>query len=136
VLLYKSVATKPRERLLTGSVTTESRRKELFYQPIKFGLLHRFRLAYDLWLSDTQSLSRFDKIMAHESFTEIVSMGEPALPLIFSKLADQPSFIYLAAQRILGGTPRDLTPANDFDSLVASWLEWSERAGYRNSTHG
>ena len=135
-MIYNNLATRPTERLLMRPPLVESRRNELRYEPVKVGLHDRFRRAYEKWLSDTQSLSRFDKILAHESFIEIVGMGYAALPLIFRKLADQPSFIYLAAQRILGGTPKDLTQGNDFESLVASWLEWSEIAGYRNSEHG
>lgn len=133
---YKNLATKPRERLLMRQVTTASRQEELKYEPIKVGLNHRFRLAYDQWLADTYASSRFDQILGHQKFLEIVNMGTPALPLIFERLALQPSFIYLAAERILGGTPEDLTRAEDFDSLITSWLEWSEIAGYRNSGDG
>lgn len=134
--VYNNLATKPRERLLMRQVTTASRREELEYEPIKVGLHHRFRLAYDQWVSETYSSSLFEQILGHLKFIEIVGMGAPALPLIFDKLALQPSFIYLAAERILGGTPEDLTQADDFGSVIASWLEWSEIAGYRNSADG
>ena len=133
---YKSVATKPKGRLFLRPPLVESRRDELRYEPVKLGLHHRFRIAYDNWRNDTLSLSRFDKITSHDSFVEICAMGRAALPLIFRQLAHEPSFVYLAAQRILGGTPHGLIQTKDFDSIIESWLEWSEIAGYRDPKHG
>lgn len=106
------------------------------YDPLKLGLAHRFRLAYDAWRSETFNSSLFSVILSNARFREIVQMGTNVLPLIFEKLTKEQSFIYLAANEIVGETPTNVAEAEDIDSVVAAWLEWSEGAGIRDSEHG
>ena len=133
---YKALASKPKERLFLHHRIIESRRSEIFIEPIKLGLHHRFSLAYRSWWEDTCALSQLDRVIKHPGFVEIVEMGIPILPLIFDKLTETPSFIYLAIESILQEKPRDLSPSSDVGSVIAAWLEWLDRAGYGNTTDG
>ena len=63
-------------------------------------------------------------------FRKIISMGQPAVPLILERMRYQGRHWFEALQQITGEDP--ISPA-DYGNIAAmqnSWLQWGEDHGY------
>ena len=90
----------------------------------------RFQELADWWLEETFFLSRSDRAIAHPAHQEIISMGEPVVPLIMERMRSQGGHWFEALQQITGADP--ISPA-DYGNIAAmqnSWLQWGKRNGY------
>ena len=90
----------------------------------------RFEELADKWEEETFFLSNSDRINAHPALQEIISMGQPMVPLILERMRVEKGHWFEALQQITGEDP--VSPA-DYGKIAAmqnSWLKWGERNGY------
>ena len=90
----------------------------------------RFEELADKWEEETFLLSRSDLAIAHPAHQEIISMGQPAVPLILERMRAERGHWFEALEQITGEDP--VSPA-DYGNIAAmqnSWLQWGERNGY------
>ncbi len=97
----------------------------------------RFAELADQWEKETIFLSNSDRAAEHPAHMEIISMGEPTVPLILERMRET-----LEGKRETGGhwfhALRDITGANpvkhtergNVPAMQEAWLEWGERNGY------
>ena len=90
----------------------------------------RFQELADRWEIETVFLSNSERAAAHPAHQEIVSMDEPAVPLILERMESQGGHWFHALHAITNANP--VQPANrgNVEAMQASWLEWGERNGY------
>lgn len=87
-----------------------------------------FRAHVDTWHRHTQHLSSVARMVSHPSYTAIVEMGEPVIPLLLTELRDRPDHWLVALNRI---TREDPAPTRStFSEAVAAWLKWGHKKGY------
>ena len=90
----------------------------------------RFEALAERWEEETFFLSNSERINAHPALQEIISMGQPVVPLILESMRSQGGHWFEALQQITGADP--VSPA-DYGNIAAmqnSWLQWGERNGY------
>ena len=90
----------------------------------------RFRELAEQWKEDTFFLSSSTQATKHPAHREIVSMGEPAVPLILERMKSQGGHWFHALHEITGADPVDFDDRGNVPAMQASWLEWGERNGY------
>ena len=90
----------------------------------------RFEELAERWEEETFFLSNSARINAHPALQEIISMGEPMVPLIMERMRSQGGHWFEALQQLTGADP--VSPA-DYGKIAAmqnSWLQWGEDHGY------
>jgi len=90
----------------------------------------RFEVLADWWEEETFFHSNSSLKNAHPALQEIISMGEPIVPLILERMRSQGGHWFEALQQITGADP--VSPA-DYGKIAAmqnSWLQWGEDRGY------
>ncbi len=90
----------------------------------------RFKELADQWQEETIFLSNSDRKNAHPALLEIISMGQPVVPLILERMRAERGHWFEALEQITGEDP--VSPA-DYGKIAAmqnSWLQWGERNGY------
>lgn len=86
-----------------------------------------FEIAISQWLSDTMFDSLPESMREHPSFDRIVSGGTAILPLIYASLYRQPSFLFLALEKITGENPVPEDALGNLYLTVDAWLRWIRR---------
>ena len=90
----------------------------------------RFRELADRWQEETIFLSNSERKNAHPAHQEIISLGQPVVPLILERMRSEGGHWFEALQQITGADP--VSPA-DYGNIAAmqnSWLQWGEDHGY------
>ena len=90
----------------------------------------RFQELADRWQNETVFLSNSDRAAAHPAHQEIVSMGEPAVPLILERMRSQGGHWFHALHAITNANPVQPADRGNVEAMQASWLERGERGGY------
>ena len=93
-------------------------------------LRDRFNRLVLAWRAGTGGLSSPRAIASHPTYREIISMGDPALPLILEELRDNGGWWYPALRAITGENPvppdaRGNPPAN-----ARAWVDWGRKRGH------
>jgi len=87
----------------------------------------RFEALADEWRRETILDSSIQRRVMHRSYQQIIGMGRSALPLIISRLRDEPDYWFWALTAITGEDP-----ASGETTLAAArdrWLHWAEARG-------
>lgn len=87
------------------------------------------RLA-DRWEEETLFLSFSDQAAAHPAHQEIVSMGQPVVPLILERMRTRGGHWFGALQQITGARPVPPESRGRIKEMTQAWLDWGERNGY------
>ena len=90
----------------------------------------RFRELADRWQEETIFLSNSERKNGHPAHQEIISLGQPVVPLILERMRSEGGHWFEALQQITGADP--VSPA-DYGNIAAmqnSWLQWGEDHGY------
>lgn len=95
-------------------------------------LQERFDHLAQTWSRETAHLSSIDKMSRHPSYQEIISMGEPAIPLILNRLQVHPDHWSVALHQISGEDGG--SPAETFNDAVKNWLQWGRTKGYLSTS--
>ena len=89
----------------------------------------RFRKLADQWEYETVLLSSTDQVTEHPAHQEIVSMGEPVIPLILERMQSQGGHWFHALRDITGADPVDPDDRGNVPTMQEAWLNWGERNG-------
>ena len=90
----------------------------------------RFQKLADQWENETVLLSTSDQATEHPAYQSIVSMGEPAVPLILERMQSQGGHWFHALHDITNADPVKPADRGNVEAMQASWQEWGERNGY------
>ena len=93
-------------------------------------LRERFTKLADRWYMETCLMSNSDRATAHPDHMEIISMGEPVVPLILERMQDGRGHWDFALGKITGANPVKRADWGNIAAIHASWLEWGEANGY------
>lgn len=98
------------------------------YSPSKqVELEKKFFTLAEQWRNETGMQSSPTKKLKHPAYQQIISMGEPVLPLILRELERNKDHWFLALIAIAGENP--VSPEDDFSQAVAAWLRWGREKG-------
>jgi len=90
----------------------------------------RFEALAERWEEETFFLSNSERINAHPALQEIISMGEPIVPLILERMRAQGGHWFEALQQITGARPVPPESRGRIREMAQAWLDWGERNGY------
>ena len=90
----------------------------------------RFQELADRWQEETVFLSNSGRKNAHPAHQEIVSMGEPVVPLILERMRSRGGHWFEALQQITGARPVPPESRGQIKEMTQAWLDWGERNGY------
>lgn len=95
-------------------------------------MLHiiKFHNLVDKWKEETLLISSIDEIESNESYLQIISMGEKALPFIFQDLKYEPALWFSALENITGQNPIDISHRGIIKLMTEDWLKWGREHGY------
>ena len=90
----------------------------------------RFEELADRWEEETFFLSNSARIDAHPALQEIISMGEPVVPLILERMRAQGGHWFGALRQLTGASPVPLESRGRIKEMTQAWLDWGERNEY------
>ena len=90
----------------------------------------RFQELADRWERDTIFLSNSEKANQHPACQEIISMGEPAVPLILERMRSQGGHWFHILQQITHADPVDPRDYGNIAAMQAAWLKWGVQKAY------
>ena len=90
----------------------------------------RFQELADRWQEETVFLSNSARKNAHPALQEIISMGQPVVPLILERMRSQGDHWFEALQQITGARPVPSESRGRIKEMTQAWLDWGERNGY------
>jgi hypothetical protein len=95
------------------------------------GLERKFRTLADTWTQETSHLSSTRQMAEHPAYREILSVGQPVVPLIFKEMVREPGFHWFHALRELIGSGPEI-PSETRGRLrpvMECWLRWGKEHG-------
>ena len=90
----------------------------------------RFDKLADQWEIETVLHSNSAMKVKHPAYREIISMGEPVVPLILERMREKGGHWFEALRAITGANPVKRDDRGNIAVMQASWLEWGEANGY------
>ena len=90
----------------------------------------RFIELADQWEIETVLLSRTDLMIKHPAHQKIISMGEPAVPLILQRMRSQGGHWFTALRDITNANPVQSADRGNVSAMQEAWLKWGEANGY------
>ena len=90
----------------------------------------RFNQLADQYEIETVFMSNSWHASNHPAYQEIISMGEPAVPLILKRMQAEGGHWFIALRTITGANPVKPDDRGKIAIMQASWLEWGEANGY------
>jgi hypothetical protein len=90
----------------------------------------RFNQVASDWLTATGHLSSIRRKLDHPLYRELVSMGEPAVPLILKAISRRPSRLVRALADITREDPADRASAENILDVIQAWITWGRDRGY------
>lgn len=89
----------------------------------------QFRELADQWERETVLLSNSAQAAAHPAHRQIVSMGEPVVPLILERMRLQGGHWFHALAEITGAAPVASGERGNIAAMQQAWLDWGVRNG-------
>ena len=89
----------------------------------------RFDELADQWRVETIFHSNSTMIVNHPAYREIISMGEPVVPLILENMRETGGHWFKALRDITGANPVKPSDRGKIAVMQESWLEWGEANG-------
>ena len=83
----------------------------------------------DQWERETVLLSNPTQAAAHPAHRQIVSMGEPVVPLILERMRSQGGHWFHALAEITGAAPVASGDRGNIAAMQQAWLDWGVRNG-------
>ena len=90
----------------------------------------RFQELADQWENETVLLSSSDQATEHPAYQAIVSLGEPAVPLILERMRSQGGHWFHALHDITNADPVEPGDRGNVVAMQESWLQWGAENGY------
>ena len=86
----------------------------------------RFLELADQWEYETVLLSSSDWAAEHPAYREIVSMGEPVVPMILERMRSQGGHWFDALHQIIGADPVEPADHGNISAMQDAWLKWGD----------
>ena len=96
---------------------------------IEPALRDRFNKLADQWEIETVLHSNSTMKINHPAHREIISMGEPVVPLILERMRETGRHWDHALKDITGANPVKWSEWGNIAAIQESWLEWGEANG-------
>jgi hypothetical protein len=91
----------------------------------------RFDALAKRWTLDTMFLSSTDGLFSDASYSAIVKLGRPAVPLLLERLREpNPGFWHVALGRITGANPVGQSDKGSVAKIAAAWIAWGNDNHY------
>ena len=89
----------------------------------------QFEKLANQWEKETALLSNSSRSAEHPAYQEIISMGQPAVPLILKRMQSQGGHWFQALRQITGSDPVNPKDRGDVAAMQKPWLDWGKRDG-------
>jgi hypothetical protein len=91
----------------------------------------RFRGLAGHWIAATRYRSNTQALRILPVYQELVSLGEPVVPLILAELEREPNVAWFAVLKgITGENPVPPDLAGRIDAMAGAWIEWGRQLGH------
>lgn len=87
-------------------------------------LEEHFRRLEATWKAETAYISSSVEIKNHPAFQEIISLGEPVVPIILRELEKGPRLLVWVLRPIAGVNPVPKSDAGKIGKMCEAWLQW------------
>lgn len=97
------------------------------------GLSDRFKRLLDRWRRERNPLSSSVAVQTNTpAYKAIIELGEPALPLIFKELQDNPDhpWLFPALAAITSADPVKEEIRGQVREMAEAWIDWAAENGY------
>jgi hypothetical protein len=95
------------------------------------GIAQRFHELSTEWKAATRYRSNTRALRNHPVYQELVSLGEPVVPLILAELEREPNVSWFTVLTgITGEDPVPTAAAGRVDEMARAWLAWGRQRGY------
>ncbi len=85
------------------------------------------------WREETALLSSSTRIIGHPAYQEIISLGQPVLPLLFQELERSlDGHLAPALAALTGAQPVPESDRGRIRKVAEAWLCWARENGYRS----
>ena len=93
----------------------------------------RFRTLAAAWKAAMAASvsSSLPEMFAYPAYRQIITMGEPAVPLLLAELEREPDWWFAALKEITGADPVPPTIRGKLAEMTAAWLDWGRAKGYQ-----
>lgn len=92
-------------------------------------LEEQFNKLANKWKSDTAGYSTTLHITRHDSYLEIIGMGDKALPMILNDLKNEPNHWFVALKAISKVNPVPEEDIGNIEKMRIHWLKWGQANG-------
>jgi hypothetical protein len=93
----------------------------------------RFKELADKWKEETGHFSNVNKRWTDLWYSQIIGLGEAAVPLILRDLVDNgPDDWFWALTAITGCNPITKDSAGNMRAMAEAWIKWGKQWGYLN----
>ncbi len=91
----------------------------------------RFQILASQWIAATRYRSNTHALRKHPVYQQLVSLGEPVVPLILAELERAPNVSWFTVLHgITGEDPIPPALAGRVDAMAAAWIEWGRQLGH------
>ena len=89
-----------------------------------------FQRLADAWERDRPRGVDVEQMTKHPAYQHIIAMGEPAVPLLLQRLAEEPGHWFVALNAITGARPVPPESRGRIKEMTQAWLNWGREQGY------
>ena len=89
-----------------------------------------FRRFADEWERDRPRGTDVEQMTQHPAYQRIIAMGEPAVPWLLQRLAENPDHWFVALNAITGARPVPPESRGRIKEMTQAWLSWGRQQGY------
>lgn len=135
---HPTIATVPEGALIDGGAGSSVTFGPVFIEPrqpvavetqIRALVPVEFKKQEKKWVRDTGYSSSLTDKYLHPSYSRIIGMGWPVVPLILQSLKQQPNDWFYALRAITGANPVRSRDAGDMQKMAQVWLNWGRKRG-------
>ena len=90
----------------------------------------QFRTLATKWLAETAFVSSVDDMRAAPTFTDIVRLGTPALPLVLQEMVRESGYWFPVIQEITGADPVAPGDRGNVQKMSDAWINWGRGKGF------
>lgn len=79
------------------------------------------------WIKNTINISSTHQMMEHQEYSKLIDMGVDIIPLIFTKMDDNPILCFLLLSEITGDDPVHKKDRGKISAMKEAWRKWAMR---------
>jgi hypothetical protein len=93
-------------------------------------LYNQFQRLIQQWKSESRDSANTDELAVFRCYQRIITLGEPAIPLILEELRREPEHWFWALEAITLENPVPEEAMGNNEAMAQAWLQWGFRRGY------